>query len=216
MSWGFGSRSIGIGSICLMAAVVAGALVEPAAAQAQQVDGFGMWGTANGFYPLWARPYVFSGFDGPSLATGSNQYTTKLGSGTVGMFVQSYGQGSGGWGSGGWARGSSDNYFSPLSGSPTSLRENWFAAGDPAWGTSIVGSYRSEPNAALSGLYTTASFGLTNIRTSPLGLPGVTNFSSGNEAVGMTASAGVGLKLTPNITVEGSVSFTQMQPSSFK
>jgi hypothetical protein len=207
MPWGFGSRSIGIGGICLMAALVAGALVEPAAVQAQQSDGFGMWGTANGFYPLWAKPYVFSGFDGSSLGTGSNQYTTKLGSGTVGMFVQSYGQGSGGSATAG--------YFGPLLGSPTSLREDWFAAGNPAWGTSIVGSYRSEPNAALSGLYTTASFGLTSIRTNPLGLPGVTNFSSGNEAIRMTASAGVGLKLTPNITVEGSVSFTQMQPSSF-
>jgi hypothetical protein len=194
-----------------MVAVVAAALVGPTGAQAQQADGFGFWGTANGFYPLWARPYIFSGFNGSNFATGSNQYTTKLGSGTVGMFVESYGQGNGGW-----ASGSSGNYFGPLFGSPTSLRQDWFAAGDPAWGTSIVGSYRSEPNTALSGLYTTASFGLTSIRTNPLGLPGVTNFSTGNEAVGVTASAGVGLRLTPDITLEGSVSFTQMQPSAFK
>jgi len=211
MHWRFGSRSIGIGVIRLMVAVAAAALVGPAGAQAQQADGFGLWGTANGFYPLWARPYIFSGFNGSDLTTGSNQYTTKLGSGTVGMFVQSYGQGNGGWSSG-----NSGNYFGPLFGSPTSLRQDWFAAGDPAWGTSIVGSYRSEPNTALSGLYTTASFGLTSIRTNPLGLPGVTNFSTGNEAVGVTASAGVGLRLTPDITLEGSVSFTQMQPSAFK
>jgi hypothetical protein len=209
MRLGFCSRSIALGGICLT--IAAAALVEPAGAQAQQADGF--WGTGNGFYPLWARPYVFSGFNGSNLTTGSNQtgYTTKLGSGTVGMFVESYGQGNGGW-----ASGTSGNYFGPLFGSPTSLQESWFAAGDPAWRTSIVGSYKSEPNSTLfNGLYTTASFGVTSIKTNPLGIAGLTNFS-GNDAVGVTASAGLGLKLTPDITLEGSVSWTQMQPSGFR
>jgi len=204
MPWGFCSRSIAIGGICLTLAAAA----APSGAQAQQADGFGLWGTANGFYPLWARPYLFSGFDS-SNPTASG-YTTKLGSGTVGMFVESYGQGNGGW-----ASGSSSNYFGSMSGSPTSLRENWFAAGDPSWRTSIVGSYKSEPNTALNGIYTTASFGVTSIKTNPLGIAGLTNFS-GNDAVGLTASAGLGVKLSPNITLEGSVSWTQMQPSAFK
>jgi hypothetical protein len=205
----FCSRSIAIGGVCLTVAAAAVVVVAPAGAQAQQADGLGLWGTANGFYPLWARPYLFSGFNGSSPATGSG-YTTKLGSGTVGMFVESYGQGNGGWASGG-----SGNYFSSMSGSPTSLRENWFSAGDPTWRTSIVGSYKSEPNTALSGVYTMASFGMTSIKTNPLGIAGLTNFS-GNDAVGVTASAGVGVKLTPDITLEGSVSWTQMQPSGFR
>jgi hypothetical protein len=206
MHRGFCSRSIAVGGICL---TLAAAAVAPVGAQAQQADGLGLWGTANGSYPLWARPYLFSGFNGSSPTTGSG-YTTKLGSGTVGMFVESYGQGNGGWAGGG-----SSNYFSSMSGGPTSLRENWFAAGDPAWRTSIVGSYKSEPNSALSGIYTTASFGMTTIKANPLGLAGLTNFS-GNDAVGMTVSAGAGVKLTPDITLEGSVSWTQMQPSGFR
>jgi hypothetical protein len=211
MRWGFGSRSNGIGGVFLMLAMAA--LVEPAGAQAQQADGLGLWGTSNGLYPLWARPYLFSGFNGSNLTAGSNQtgYTAKLGSGTVGMFVESYGQGNGGW-----ASGTSGNYFGPLVGPPTSLQQSWFAAGDPAWRTSIVGSYKSDLNSTLfNGLYTTASFGVTSIKTNPLGLAGPMNFT-GNDAVGVTASAGVGVKLTPDITLEGSVSWTQMQSSGFR
>jgi hypothetical protein len=205
MPWRLCSRSIAIGGICWMAMV---ALVAPANAQAQQADDLGFWGTASA--PLWARPYLFSGFNGSSLATTGSAYTTKLGSGTVGMFVESYG----GQGNGGWTGSGVGNYFSSTSSFPTSPRENWLNAGDPAWRTSVIG-YKSEPNANFSGIYTTASFGLTNLKTSPLGITGLTNFSGG-DAAAMTASAGLGVKLTPNLTLEGSVSFTQVQPSGFR
>ena len=66
-----------------------------------------------------------------------------------------------------------------------------------------------------NGLYTTASFGLTDFRTNLPGLSGLTNFS-GNDLVGVTASAGVGFQLTPNISVEGSVSWSQMPSSTFR
>ncbi len=211
MHWGSCSRSMAIGGICLMATVATSALVGPA--QAQQVDAFGFAGGANEFYPLWAKPYLFSGFStGPNGAAASNQvaYTTKIGSGTVGMFLESSRD------NGAWASATSGNFFGPSFGSPTSLREDWFALGNPASRTSIFGSYKSEPNTALfNGLYTTASFGVTSIRANPPGLPGLTNFS-GNDAVGLTASAGLGLKLTPQITIEGSVGFTQLSPSGFR
>jgi hypothetical protein len=65
------------------------------------------------------------------------------------------------------------------------------------------------------GLYTTASFGVTNFKTNP-SLPGLANFSGNNDLTAVTVSAGVGLQLTPQISIEGSVGFTQMQNSNFR
>ena len=201
-----------------MAAVGTGALIEPANAQAQQVDGFTIGGRAvDEFYPQWAKPYISSGFNaGPNIATGSNQlaYTAKFGSGIVGIFVESNVRDDGAR-----ASGTAGNFFGPLSGSPTPLRQDWFGVnlGNPAWRTSIFGSYKSEPGAALfNGLYTTASFGVAGIRTNPSGVAGLTNFSAGNDVVGLTASAGLGLQLTPQISVEGSFTWTQVPTSTFR
>lgn len=204
MQWRFCSRPIAIGGICLMVTLTASALVAPAHAQAQPVTGF------NPFDPQWAalaNPYTPLGFNaGSDMAPGTNQqaYTAKLGSGTLGLFVES--------------GGISGNPFGPQFVSPTSERQDWFTnLGETAWRTSVVGSYKSNPNAALlGGLYTTASFGVTSIRTNPSGLPGLTNFYAGNDAVGVTASAGLGLQLTPEISVEGSFGYTQWPASTFR
>jgi len=204
MQWRSFSRSIAIGGICLMTTLATSAVVAPAHAQAQSVTGF------NPFDPQWAalaNPYTPFGFNaGLNMAPGTNQqaYTAKLGSGTVGLFVES--------------GGISGNSFGPQFVFPTSERQDWFTnAGDPAWRTSVVGSYKSNPNAALfGGLYATASFGVTSIRTNPSGLPGLTNFYAGNDAVGVTASAGLGLQLTPQISVEGSFGYTQVPASTFR
>jgi hypothetical protein len=94
-----------------------------------------------------------------------------------------------------------------------SQRQDWFAAmGNPEWKT-ISGNYKSNP-ALLNGIYTTASFGVTDFRTS--GFSGLPNFSGGNDMVGVTARAGLGFQLTPQITIEGSVGWTQLQGSAFR
>ncbi len=64
------------------------------------------------------------------------------------------------------------------------------------------------------GLYTTASFGVTNFKTNP-SFPGM-NFTGNNDLTAVTASVGAGLQLTPNISIEGSIGFTQMQNSNFR
>jgi hypothetical protein len=195
------SQPIAIGGLCLTAIVAIGTLAAPARAQ-----------QADESYPQWARPYLFSGFNtGPSFASASNQpaYTAKFDSGTVGLFVASNN------GDDGAARAfsSAGNFFDPQSFSPATRQQNWSAAsfGNPAWQSSIFGTYKSDP-ARLNGLYTTASFGAASFKTSPLGYTGLPGFT-GNDAVGVTASAGVGLQLTPQISIEGSIGFTQM-PSS--
>jgi hypothetical protein len=209
MHWRSCTRSTAIGGILLAATLATGALIAPAHAQMQQVDGFGAYA------PQWAlgNPYMFSGLNaGSSMATGINQqaYTAPLGSGTVGLFVESNG-GAGAIGSGG-------NLFGPLSASPTSLRDDWSAnLGNSAWRTSVFGSYKSAPNTELFNcLYTTAGFGVTSIKASPPGLPGLSNFTAGNDVVGVTARAGVGLQLTPQISVEGSFSWTQVPGSALR
>ncbi len=201
-------RSMAVGGGCLMFVLTAGAPVEPALAQAQQLNG------SNELYPQWlvANPYIANGFvAGSSFATGVNQqaYATKLGSGVVGLFVESN--------DGARANGISGNFFGASSTFPTSQRENWFSnLGNPAWRTSVFGSYKSDVNAGLfNGLYTTASFGLTDFKSNLPGFSGLTNFS-GTDLVGVTASAGVGFQLTPNISVEGSVSWSQMPSSTFR
>jgi hypothetical protein len=206
----FRSRSIAIGGIFLMVTLTAGVLIEPAHAQAQQADGF------NASAPQWAltNPYLFSGLNaGSNIATGTNQqaYTAPFGSGTVGLFVESNVR-DGGAG----ASGTSGNWFGPLLVSPTSQREDWFAnLANPGWRTSVFGSYKSAPNAGLfNGLYTTAGFGVTSIRTNPSGFSGLPNFS--NDVAAVTARAGLGLQVTPQITVEGSVSWTQVPASTFR
>jgi hypothetical protein len=191
-----------------MVTVATGTLVEPAhAQQMQQVDGVR---AADEIYPLWARPYLSPGFNAGSYTANQLTYTTKLGAGTVGLFLQSDGR-DGGAG----VSGTSGNLLGPLFGGPTSLRQDWVGASlaNPAWRTSVFGSYKSEANA---GLYTTASFGLASIRTNPSGFSGLTNFSTGNDAVGLTASAGVGVQLTPQISIEGGFTWTQAPASSFR
>jgi hypothetical protein len=205
MHWGFCTRSIAIGGICLMATLATGLLIEPADAQTQQVGGF------NPFDPRWAlaTPSMFSGFNtGPNMAAGVNQqaYTAPFGSGTVGLFVESNGRSD---------AAISSNLFGASSAFPTS-RQDWFTSlGDSSWRTSVVGSYKSAPDTALNGLYTTASFGVTSFKTNP-NFSGLTNFSGGNDSTAFSASAGVGLQLTPQISVEGSVSWTQAPSGTFR
>ncbi len=209
MQWRFCSRSIAIGGSCLIVAFAAGSLVEPAQAQAQQFNGFGA------VYPEWvvANPYMPPGFfAGSNFAAAIDQqvYTAKFGSGTVGLFAESN--------DGARASGIPGNFFGSSSAFPTSLREDWFSnLGNPAWRTSVFGSYKSDLNAGLfNGLYTTASFGITDFKTNLPGFSGLTNFSAGNDAVAVTTSAGIGLQLTPQISVEGSVSWTQLPSSTFR
>jgi hypothetical protein len=209
MQWRSCSRSRVIGGGCLILTLGAGAFVEPAHAQAQPVNGF------NESYPQWlvANPYLPTGFiAGPNFATGINQqgYTAKLGSGTVGLFVESN--------DGGGASRFSSNFFGASSAFPTSTREDWFSnLGNPASRTSVFGSYKSDLNTGLfNGLYSTASFGITDIKTSLPGFSGLTNFSAGNDLVGVTASAGVGLQLTPQISIEGSIGWTQVPGPTFR
>lgn len=208
MHWRLCSGSIAIGGICLIAAMATGALVEPAHAQAQQVNGLLTSRAADESYPQWATPYLFSGLNAGS---GNNQqaYTTKFGSGVVGIYSNVRDDGAG-------ASGTFNNLFGRFD-PPTSLRQDWFGTnlGNPAWRTSVFGSYKSEPG-LFNGLYTTASFGVAGIRTNPAGFSGLTNFSGSNDVVGLTAGAGVGLQLTPNITVEGGFTFTQVPGSAFR
>ncbi len=203
MPWKSRSRAMAIG-LGLMMALATSASIAPA--QAQQLNGF------NALEPQWAlgNPFMSSGFSaGSSFATGFNQqaYTAKLGSGTVGWLAESGGGGAGGI---------SGDLFGPQFASPTSQRQDWFAnLGNPAW-SSISGSYKSAPDTTLNGLYTTASFGMTSIKAYPSGFSGLPNFAAGNDAVALTARAGVGLQLTPDISIEGSVGVTQVQTPAFR
>jgi hypothetical protein len=205
MHWGFCARSVAIGSVCLITTMATGALVKPADAQEQQASGF------NAYDPRWAlvTPYMFSGFNtGLNMADGINQqaYTAKWGSGTVGLFVASNAGSDGNI---------SSNFFGASPAFPTS-RQDWFTSlGDSTWRTSVVGSYKSVPDTALSGLYTTASFGVTSFKTNP-NFTGLTNFSGGNDGAAFSASAGVGLQLTPQISIEGSVGWTQAPSGTFR
>jgi hypothetical protein len=182
-----------LGGVCLVVA-----LMTSAPADAQAVSAF------NPYDPQWAlaNPYSSFGFSaGSNTASNQQAYTAKLSSGTVGLFVESGAISGNVFGS---QFGS--QFFSPIS-----QGQNWFTGlGDPAWKSSIVGSYKSNPNTALfDGLYTTAHFGVTSISATPSGPPGLTNLFGGTNAVGMTASAGLGLQLTPQVSIEGSVSYTQ-------
>jgi hypothetical protein len=216
MQWRSNSWSMAIGGACVMFMLATSGLTEPANAQAmQQVNGAVSQTTGsqasgsqassfNALDPQWAfaSPFMSSGF-GAGLASGTNQqaaYATKFGSGTVGLFVESNTR-------------NSSNFF----GAPTGLRQDWFSAlGDPVSRTSMFGSYKSAPSTGLfDGLYTTASFGVTNLSLNPSGFSGLPGFS-GNDVTAVTARAGVGLQLTPQISIEGSVGFTQMQNSNFR
>jgi hypothetical protein len=216
-------RSIAIGGACVMFALATSGSIKPANAQAmQQVSapqGTGSQGSgsqgagsqagnsqASGFNaldPQWtfANPFMASRFGFGPMATSVSQeaYATKFGSGTVGLFVESNAP-------------SSSNYFGGLAVG----QQDWFLGlGDPASRTSMFGSYKSDPRAGMfDGLYTTASFGVTNFKTNP-SLPGL-NFAGNNDLTAVTASVGAGLQLTPNISIEGSIGFTQMQNSNFR
>jgi hypothetical protein len=192
MQWEFRLHSmVAIGGISLAVILAASRVVAPA--QAQAVTGF------NPLDPQWALATGFGFNAGTTEAFGANQqaYMAKLASGTVGFSVRSGGV--------------SGNFFGPGLVSPMSERQDWFAdVTDPAWRTSVVGSYKSNPNETLlGGLYTTASFGLTSIKSNPSALPGLANLYPGNDAVGVSASAGLGLQLTPQISIEGAVGYTQ-------
>jgi hypothetical protein len=211
------SRIIALGGICLMAL-----LATRAPAQAQAMQGSSAPGSnappansnASGFNPYdpqWslAAPFGFN------TAPGVDRHisTMKIGSGTLGLFSASNTQDYGAR-----AIGSSGHFFDPLPFSSIAPSGAWFSSlGDSAWRSSFVGSYKSNPNdALLNGLYTTASFGVTSFKTGPAGLPGLTNFTTGNDATALTATAGVGYQITPQLSIEGSVGFTQMQGSNFR
>ncbi|MDE2603006.1 MAG: hypothetical protein KGL62_11645 [Bradyrhizobium sp.] len=225
MHWRSRSRIIAVGGLCLAAMVTTGA---PAHAQAMQVVGAGPTdssatgsgaadtnATFNPYDPQWtlAAPFGFNTASGMAPGIDRQAYTMKLGSGTVGLFAASNTQDDGAR-----AMGSTGNFFDPLPFSPVLPHADWFGVlGDSAWRSSLVGTYKSNPNEALfNGLYTTASFGVTSFKTGPAGLPGLTNFTSGNEATALTTTAGVGYQITPQLSIEGSVSFTQMQGSNFR
>jgi hypothetical protein len=211
------SRSIAIGGACVMLTLATSGSIKPANAQAmQQVSAPATVSQGNasqasnsqasGFNaldPQWAfaNPFMASRFGLGPMATSVSQqaYATKFGSGTVGLFVESNAP-------------SSSNYFGGLA----VAQQDWFSGlGDPAWRTSMFGSYKSDPRAGMfDGLYTTASFGVTNFKTNP-SFPGM-NFAGNNDLTAVTASVGAGLQLTPNITIEGSIGFTQMQNSNFR
>ena len=200
----FGARSIAIGGLCLAGTLATGARVVPAHAQAmQQVGGF------NEYDPQWAQASssMYSGFAGFNDVSGIYQpaYQAKLSSGgTVGLYVSSSDSLTGGFGL-------SNNLFGALA-FPLAMQSNWFTGlGSGFSGSSVVGSYKSDPT-MFNGLYTTASFGVTNISANPSGFSGLPGFTT--EATAVTARAGVGLQLTPQISIEGSVGFTQMQQNS--
>jgi hypothetical protein len=206
MQWRLRARSIAIGGIFLTVTLATGALTERANAQAQQTSGF------SEFDSRWA---LASGLNAGSNFAGSSQqlYTAPFGSGTAGLSVESIGR-DGGAG----VSGISGSAFSPLLAFPTSQRQDWFSnLANPDWKTSIVGTYRSGPETGLfNGVYTTASFGMAGVRTNPLAFSGLPNYSAGNDAVAFTARAGLGIQLTPQISVEGSFGFTQMPASTFR
>jgi uncharacterized membrane protein (UPF0136 family) len=202
----FCARSIA--GIFLMVGLATGAAMGSARAQAQPqpVSGF------NEFDSRWA---LASGLNPASNFAGINQqvYTGTFGSGTVGLSVESSSRDAGAGPSG--LPGSA---FSPLLAFPTSQRQDWFSnLASPDWKTSLVGTYRSAADTSLfSGVYTTASFGMAGVKTNPLAFSGLPNYSTGNDAVAFTARAGLGIQLTPQISVEGSFGFTQMPASTFR
>jgi hypothetical protein len=208
------SRIIALGGICLMATLAATA---PVHAQAMQQTGSSAppansnASAFNPYDPQWAlaAPFGFNTVPGVDRQVS----TMKISSGTLGLFAASNNQDYGAR-----AMGSSGNFFDPLPFSATTQPGAWFSSlGNSSWRSSFAGSYKSNPNDALiNGLYTTASFGVTSFKTGPGGLPGLTNFTPGNDAVAMTATAGVGVQITPQITFEGSVGFTQMQGSGLR
>ena len=177
--------------------------MKPAKAQAPQFNDF------NAFDQQWglARPFASWGLNAGFGADGISRqgYTTPFGSGIAGLFIESNTAG---------ASGPYGNLLGPAF--PTSQGQNWFSNfGNLDWKTSVFGSYKSDPK-LFNGLYTTASFGITDFKTNALGYSGLPNFSGGNEAVAMTARAGLGLQITPQLSIEGSVGFTQMQGSAFR
>ena len=221
MHWRPCAQIMAIGGICVAAIL---ATDTRAHSQAMQVVGGSSAGSStsgsnavgfNPYDPQWALagPFGFNPASGMAAGIDRQAYTTKLGSGTVGLFAASNTQDYGAR-----AMGSTGNFFDPLPFSPIVPRGDWFGVlGNSAWRSSFVGTYKSSPNEALfNGLYTTASFGVTSFKTSAPGLPGPTNFTSGNDATALTATAGVGVQITPQISIEGSVSFTQMQGSNFR
>ena len=189
------ARFMTMGGICLMVGLAVIASRTPAQAQAQPLAGF------SPYDPQWANPSTSFGFD--ASAAGQQAYTTKWGAGTFGISVES-GSFSG-------------NFLGPQFAFPLSERQDWFTGwGDPAWRTSVVGSYKSNPNAELGGLYSTASFGVTSIRANPSALPGLANLTTGNDLTGVSATAGLGLQLTPQISIEGSIGYSQGSASPFR
>ena len=219
MNWRPRSRTIALGGIGLMAMLATG---TPVHVQAMDLTGSGSNAPPansnsagfNPYDPQWALAAPF-GFNAAGMTPGIDRqaFTTRFGSGTIGLFAATNTQDYGAR-----AIGSSGNFFDPLPFSNIARPGAWFSSlGDSSWRSSFAGSYKSNANnALLNGLYTTASFGVTSFKTGPAGLPGLTNFTAGNDATALTATAGVGVQITPQLSIEGSVGFTQMQGSNFR
>jgi hypothetical protein len=217
MQLGSRSRTIALGGICLMALLADRAPVHAQAMQGSNATASNASPASsnassfNPYDPQWAlaAPFAFNMGSGVDRQVS----TMKLGSGTLGLVAITNNQDYGAR-----AIGSSGNFFDPLPFSSMVQPSPWFSSlNNTAWRSSFVGSYKSNPNdSAINGLYTTASFGVTNLQTGPASLPGLTNFTSGNNATAMTATAGVGYQITPQITIEGSVGFTQIQASPLR
>jgi hypothetical protein len=230
MNWRPRSRTIALGGIGLMAMLATG---TPVHVQAMDLTGSGSNAPPansnaansnaansnsagfNPYDPQWAlaAPFGFNAAAGMTPGIDRQAFTTKFGSGTIGLFAATNTQDYGAR-----AIGSSGNFFDPLPFSNIARPGAWFSSlGDSSWRSSFAGSYKSNANnALLNGLYTTASFGVTSFKTGPAGLPGLTNFTAGNDTTALTATAGVGVQITPQLSIEGSVGFTQMQGSNFR
>ena len=142
-----------------------------------------------------AAPFGFNAASGMTPGIYRQAFTTKFGSGTIGLFAATNTQDYGARGRSEAAGISSTHCRSPILPDPAPGSR----VGDLSWRSSFAGSYKSNPNdALLNGLYTTASFGVTSFKTSPAGLPGLTNFTTGNDATALTATAGVGPDYAPN------------------
>jgi hypothetical protein len=201
MRWRVCSRKVAVGGILVLASMAAMATMEPVQAQAQsnEPNAFDQRWTLTGPFASWG---LNSGFGANDISR--QAFTTPFASGIAGLFVEANTAGAGG---------PYGNLLGPAF--PTSQGQNWFSNfGNLDWKTSVFGSYKSDPK-LFNGLYTTASFGITDFKTNPLGYSGLPNFSGGNDAVAVTARAGLGLQITPQITIEGSVGFTQMQSSAY-
>jgi hypothetical protein len=176
MNWRPRSRTLALGGIGLMAMLATG---TPVHVQAMDLTGSGSNAPPansnaansnsagfNPYDPQWAlaAPFGFNAAAGMTPGIDRQAFTTKFGSGTIGLFAATNTQDYGAR-----AIGSSGNFFDPLPFSNIARPGAWFSSlGDSSWRSSFAGSYKSNANnALLNGLYTTASFGVTSFKTGP-------------------------------------------------